>query len=354
MRRRTFLTAAGAIGASSLAGCTGLFETTSAREPPLPDDRPDAVYYPTHTEGMKMVGLAEQGDLACALTYSFPHRFWLISGREREKVEVQSDDSIHLMPIVWDQETGIVPPDANPQTTILQDGERVTQLSPWPMLSQPMGFHFGDNIQLSGDGTYQAEVRVGSPSTKRTGSLADRDTGQTTFSFEFEFSQQTLEEVMFREIPSEQEGSKGAVSPMEMEQIPTVQLPEEASVPGTVRGTATSGDGKFVVTTLDSAARFGGTESETYLAVSPRTPYNRHMLPLMSLSATLDRNGTAVFDDVLQATIDPELNYHYGAVLSDVQSGDTLTITVDAPPQAARHEGYETAFVEMPAMELEL
>jgi len=74
----------------------------------------------------------------------------------------------------------------------------------------------------------------------------------------------------------------------------------------------------------------------------------------MSLSGTLDRNGTAVFDDVVQATIDPELNYHYGAVLSDVQSGDTLTITVDAPPQAARHEGYETAFVEMPPMELEL
>jgi hypothetical protein len=30
-----------------------------------------------------------------------------------------------------------------------------------------------------------------------------------------------------------------------------------------------------------------------------------------------------------------------------VESSDELTITVDPPPQTARHEGYETAFFEM-------
>jgi hypothetical protein len=72
----------------------------------------------------------------------------------------------------------------------------------------------------------------------------------------------------------------------------------------------------------------------------------------MSLSGRLQRNGETVFDDILQTTIDPDLNYHYGAVVSDVQSGDELTVTVDAPPQTARHEGYEMAFFEMSDMEL--
>jgi hypothetical protein len=277
MRRQTFLESTGVVAASSLAGCSGLFETrsVSATEPPLPENRPNAVYYPTHIEGMQMPGMAKQGDLTCALTYSFPHRFWLVTGQEKKKVEIQSDDSAHMMPVVWDQKTKIVPPDANPQITITQDGEQITQLSPWPMLSQLMGFHFGDNVQLPGDGTYRAEVRVGNPSTKRTGSLAEGEYGPATFSFEFDFSQQKLEEVMYEDIPSEKEGTKGAVSPMDMEKLPTTTVPKKGALPGTVRGEATSGDATFIVTTLDDASRFGSTESETYLAVSPRTPYNR-------------------------------------------------------------------------------
>ena len=356
MHRREFLVATAVIGVGSLSGCIGVFETQSAssNEPPLPENRPNAVYYPTHIEGMQMPGMAKRGDLTCALTYSFPHRFWLVTGQDKKKVKIQSDDSMHVMPVVWDRKTKIVPPDLNPQITITQDGEQITQLSPWPMLSQPMGFHFGDNVKLPGDGTYQAEVRVGEPSTKRTGTLGDSDSGQTTFSFEFEFSQQKLEEVMFRDLESEKEGTKGAVKPMDMEMVPTKQVPKKNSLQGTVRGTATSGDAKFVVTTLDDATRFGGKESETYLAVSPRTPYNRYMLPMMSVSGTLKRNNESIFDGILQSTIDSDLNYHYGTIVSDVQSGDELVITVDAPPQTARHEGYETAFVQMPEMSLTL
>lgn len=55
----------------------------------------------------------------------------------------------------------------------------------------------------------------------------------------------------------------------------------------------------------------GPSDTWQYL---PRTPYNQYTLPLMSLSGTLQRNGEPVFDDILRATIDSELNYHYGAV----------------------------------------
>jgi len=355
MRRRNFLAATGFLGAGALSGCTGLPGSDgSSSAPPLVENRPDAVYYPTQYEGMGMSETKSQSSLRCVLTYTFPHRFWLVTGRNTEMVETSPDDSVHMMPVVWNQEAEMVPPDANPRITVTQDGEQVAQLSPWTMISQPMGFHFGDNVQLQGDSTYEMEVRVGEPTTKRTGELAENNRGVVTFSFDVEFSEQSLEGIPYTDVPSEQEGTEGSVSPMEMNTIPTRRVPSEEALPGTVRGTGASGDAVFVVTTIDDAPRFGGTESEKYLAVSPRTPYNRYMLPSMSLSGTLERNGTVVFDDILQSAIDPELSYHYGAVVSDVRSGDELTVTVDAPPQVARHEGYETAFLGMPGMSLTL
>jgi hypothetical protein len=65
----------------------------------------------------------------------------------------------------------------------------------------------------------------------------------------------------------------------------------------------------------------------------------------MALSGTLQRGEKSVFDGELKRTLDPNLNYHYGATIESVRSGDKLTISIDTPPQVARHEGYETAFL---------
>jgi hypothetical protein len=268
-------------------------------------------------------------------------------------VPAQDDDAVHLMPVVWDEATGIVPPDVNPQVTISQDGTTVSELSPWPMLSQPMGFHFGDNVGLDGEGTYQVEISIGEASSRRTGSLADTE-GGASFGFEFEFAQSTLDDIMVRQVPDEQQGTAGAVDPMSMEMVPSTQVPAESDLPGDVRGSGTSGDGAFVVTVLEGATGYGGDASQQYLAVSARTPYNRYPLTHMSLSATLERGGETVYDDALATTIDPDLHAHYGTVVDGVESGDALTITIDAPPQTARHEGYETAFFEMPPLSMTL
>jgi hypothetical protein len=346
MRRRRLLATLGSATLGGLAGCAGLFESDPQRAPPLVSDRPDAVYVPTHVEGMQMAGTQSAEGYTCALTYTYPHRFWLVTGTRREQVEIQESDSVHLMPVVWDAETGIVPPDINPQVSVTQNGESVTDLSPWPMLSQPMGFHFGDNVQLGSDGTYQVEVRIGSPSTRRTGSMAD-NRGQATFSFEFDFQRSTLEDIPYRDIPGDMEGTTDAVEPMDMEMLSSTRVPEEDSLPGTVLGTATSGDAQFVVTTLSDATPFGGDDDRVYLAVSPRTPHNRYMLPLMSLSGTVTDGDEPVYDGVLRSTIDPDLGSHYGAVVPPVEASAELTVSVDSPPQMARHEGYETAFFEM-------
>ncbi|MFB6170390.1 MAG: hypothetical protein ABEJ06_04500 [Haloarculaceae archaeon] len=352
MRRREALAALGGTVAGALAGCMGFALEESSRAPPLPEDRPDAVYLPTHYEGMEMADMGSDGAYRCALTYTYPHRFWLVTGDRREKVDIANDDTMHLMPIVWHAETGIVPPDVNPKLRIQRDGESVASLSPWPMLSQPMGFHFGDNVALPAEDTYQVAVSVGEGSSRRTGSLADA--GSADFELSLEYDRSTLEEIMYRDIPADREGTKGAVEPMEMDALPSSQVPAPADLPGSVRGTATSGDARFAVTTLDDATPFGGSEEETYLAVSPRTPYNRYPVPLLSLSGTLARGDETVFDGFLRPTIDPDLRSHYGAVVPGVESGDELTITVDAPSQTARHEGYETAFLDMPATTLDL
>lgn len=347
--RRRFLAGVGAAGFGGLAGCMGFqLQSSNGREPSLAENRPDAVYYPTHTEGMEMVGMGGDGDYICMLSYTWPHRFWTVTGRETNRVTIQDGDSTHLMATVWHADAGLVTPDVNPKLTVRQTGDRVTSLNPWPMLSQPMGFHFGDNVQLPGDGEYQVEVSVGEPSAHRTGSLADA--GAATFEFTLEFEQSKLEELRFTDVPDAREGTRGAVPRMEMNTemgMPKTKAPEASAFPGDLRGSGTAGDAEFVVAGLDDVARFDGNEGESYLAVSPRTPYNRYVLPLMSLSATVTRGDKTVYDDVLRATLDADLNAHYGAVVSGIESGDEVTVTVDAPPQLSRHEGYERAFVEM-------
>lgn len=349
MHRREFLTATTALTGTAAAGCTGLFETRPAGEPPVVEDRPDAVYIPTHVEGMEMSGMVEAGEYTVALSYSYPHRFWLVTGRETERVSVQDDDSIHLMMSAWDTETGVVLPTASHTIELTRDGDLVDERSLWPMLSQSMGYHFGDNVALTGDGTYTATVRIDPIDARRTGAFADRFDETVTAEIEFPYSQETRDDITV-EMLEDRQGEEGAVEPMEMEMLPVAEAPPSDALPGEVLGEATSGDARFVSTVVRDADRFG-VEGESYLAVSPRTPYNRFPLPFTTLSATLTRDGDAVFEGALRATVDPELGYHYGAGIEGIESGDTLTIAVESPPQVARHEGYETAFLEMPDVE---
>jgi hypothetical protein len=345
MDRRTFLRVGGAVcGTTALAGCLGgLLEPVG--EPPIVEDRPDAVYYPTHVEGMQMAGMQNGESYNVALSYTFPHRFWLVTGDDRRKVEVRDEDSLHLMATVWDPKTGIALPTANLSVEVRQDGETVAEKSMWPMVSQNMGFHFGDNVALEGDGSYEVETRIGAMDTRRTGSFQGQFTEPVTASFDLEFDQSSLEDVMFQRFEDRQ-GEPGAIEPMEMEMMPIAQLPQREELPGTVLGQATSGDGTFVATVLENPPE-GIEASGSYLAVSARTPYNRYPLPFMSVSASLVRDGETVFDGECTPTLDSDLDYHYGAVVDSVRPDDDLTLGFGTPPQIARHEGYETAFLEM-------
>jgi hypothetical protein len=358
MDRRSFLrTGLGLAGVTASAGClSSLFETRSALAPPLVEDRPSAVYYPTHKEGMKMVGTKSVKGYTVALMYSYPHRFWLMNSDRRNKVPIKADDSVHLMGIVWDTDTKTVLPVGDPPVEITADGEHVRSKPLWSMLSQNMGYHFGDNIELPGNGTYSVKLQFGSVNNRLSGKFHNKFDESASATFEFDFNRKELQEIRFKLLPKK-EGKTGALDPMQMMHVPIQQLSRPDELPGRHIGTATSGDGDFVVMSVDQPPKGIKTKANgSYLAVSARTPYNRYPLPSMALSATLKRNGSTVLDKPkpLIATLDPDIGYHYGATFPrhSLKSGDTLRLTVGVPPRVARHEGYETAFIDMAPMEL--
>jgi hypothetical protein len=352
MQRRTFLrTSAGALataGAGGLAGCAGLLETRSANAPPVLEDRPNAVYYPTHVEGMEQGSMGQSGDYAAMVMYSYPHRFWNVNGTTVEKTPIQDGDDAHVMVALWDPETRQVLPDAGVDIEILADGDTVSQETIYPMLSQPMGFHYGANFDL-GDvdaATLTVEVSVGgvtASSVRTTGSFDGRFEEQTTIPLELKYSEATKQNISYERTP-DRAGDRTAQEPMTSD-MPLGRAPAVADLPGRVLGdpandTPKSGDAVFATTVVD-ADRFDGR----YLAISPRTPYNHYVIPRIGIDATVERDGETVFDDSLERVLDPELGYHYGRAV-DVQADDQVTLSVTTPAQVARHEGYETAFLE--------
>jgi hypothetical protein len=342
MDRRSFLRTAAATGTLTLPGCSGLLETRAVGVPPVPENRPDGVYVPSHVEGMDMAGMARRGDYAVGLLYSYPHRFWTVTGEDVSLTKIQDDDAVHLMASVWDTETKTVLPETGLSVAIYRDDSLVSQEAIYPMLSQPMGFHYGANFGLDGDGVYTVELSVGAVSTRRTGAFADRFTDPATAEIRFDYSEAAKNEIAFDRM-GDRTATRGAVDPMTMENLPDSFAPPEDDLPGRVVGAPTSDDARFVVTALDSPPA-GVAGEGRYVAVSPRTRYNRMVLPAMGLSGTLERGDDVVYDGPFERTLDPDLGYHYGAVVEDVQAGDDLTLSVTVQPQTARHEGYETAF----------
>ena len=242
--RRAFLGSVAGGGLVGTAGCLGTlgFSRQSAwRDPPLVEDRPEAVYVPAVTEGMRMYGRTTAGRYGVALMYSYPHRFWTLSGRERTKTVVEADDDIHLMVSLWDTETErVLPLDTGVAIEIRQGGEVVTQEVAYPMLSQTMGLHYGSNYVLDGEGAYEARVRIGGVSLRRTGGYAGAFESPETATLGFEFDTDELHEVSISR--PENAGERGAVAPMEMGGVPVGRAPAVASLPGRHLGREVAGD----------------------------------------------------------------------------------------------------------------
>jgi hypothetical protein len=178
MQRRDYVRACLGAGAVGVAGCSDLIRTREVTStPPILENRPDRVYYPTHVDGMAMVDMAktDDGEYAFALMYTYPHRFWRVDATTTQPEEanlhdVDGSNDIHLMAVVWDPQTGRVLPDTGMSVDIARDGESLDEQVIYPMLSARMGFHYGANFKLDGEGTYDvtmsaARTSVGPAST---------------------------------------------------------------------------------------------------------------------------------------------------------------------------------------------
>lgn len=408
MNRRTVLATLGATSITPIAGCAGVLDEEGddsdpadgndtepedgaeidGPELPLVEDPPEAVYIPTHREGMVMPDPIAVGELMVGPMITYPHPFWLVSGDSAELVEVTESDAIHLMATIWDPETGtVIPTDEGLSIEVRKDGEVIDSRAPWTMLSQTMGAHFGDNVPLDGQGTYEVEVTVPAIETRKTGDLDGRFDSSHKATFEFTFDSELMETIvdMIMWVDEEHWGSTGAIDPGHDDHddghehngdghdhgedghdqhgddrddghhhtsVPFSALPMSDHLPGTYQDTAISGDADFVVSVVGESGRF--TDEVPYLLISPRTPYNRVPLPDMAISVEIVRDGESVIQTSLVETLDHEAGHHYGATLPELQPGDELTIVVDTPPQTARHQGYETAFVNMSPMVITL
>ncbi|WP_408958700.1 hypothetical protein [Natrinema sp. 74] len=405
MKRRTLLRRTTALSSAiALAGCAAPSGERNETEndddeagsggtvtgtPAIPrvENPPQAVYLPGHHKSMRVLEPVDAGDYRLAPMLTYPHPFWLVTGAERQPVEPAAGRGVHLMCTVWDPETDTVLPTSSPRVTLERaaGGARVTSRSLWPMLSQEMGLHFGDNVVLPADGTYTAEIELPPIRTRRTGSLAGRFAERATATFEFTYDAAFREAVVegIDLLERERWGKRGALEPMlgregraggdgpDGDGNPTAGIPYsalppaedypgtqlvESSVPtgvnsGSTDGLPTSGDATFVVTLLEPGSRRADAD-DRYLLVAPRTPYNRVPLPNTSLRAVVSRDGTTMANRGLEATLDGDLGFHYGLALADVRAGDSVRIVVESPPQTARHQGYETAFFEMEPLEL--
>jgi len=365
MNRRTLLKSGAAISGAVLAGCLDTFETESVwQSVPVVEDRPDAVYMPAGVEEMATYGIQHSGDYAFALHYTFPHRFYNVTSSGMDRVDVQESDAMHLMVTVWDRETGTVLP-TELQLDLYSEGTLQTSLRPWAMISQRMGFHYGDNIQLDTEGGYTAEIQAAPIEARPVGELEGLFQNGTTVEIDFEYAVDDIYDLSFEEFDEDERGRRDAVPLMQHDdhgdhdghdeheghdmQMPVSTVPAPESLPGRLLGTKTSGDADIAVSLIESNSRF---HEQPYLLVSPRTPYNRIPLPEMSITATGYRDGEAVFsDEPLSAALDHGVDYHYGLAADSLDTIEGVRLDVTSDPRVSRHDGYETAFRDMESVE---
>ena len=75
--------------------------------------------------------------------------------------------SFHLMVMLNDAHTGVPLPYASVWATISKAGKVVYDERQWPMISEYMGPHYGNDVSLPGAGTYQLSLLVSPPVSAR-------------------------------------------------------------------------------------------------------------------------------------------------------------------------------------------
>ncbi len=93
--------------------------------------------------------------------------FVIFNGTHEQMVKPPKHVSFHLMVNLNDARTGVAIPYASVWATITRQGRIVYDERQWPMISEYMGPHYGNNVALPGPGTYRLSLLVSPPVSAR-------------------------------------------------------------------------------------------------------------------------------------------------------------------------------------------
>jgi hypothetical protein len=93
--------------------------------------------------------------------------FVIFNGTHEQTVKPPKDTSFHLMVMLNDAHTNVAIPYAGVWATIRKSGKVVYDERQWPMLSEYMGPHYGNNVSLPGAGHYQLSLLISPPVSAR-------------------------------------------------------------------------------------------------------------------------------------------------------------------------------------------
>jgi uncharacterized protein involved in high-affinity Fe2+ transport len=93
--------------------------------------------------------------------------FDIYNGTSMQEVKPPKNVSFHLMVLLNDAQTGVVIPYASVWATITEGSKTDLDESLWPMISRYMGPHYGNDVVLSGPGTYHLSLLISPPVSAR-------------------------------------------------------------------------------------------------------------------------------------------------------------------------------------------
>jgi len=93
--------------------------------------------------------------------------FVVFNGTKERMVKPPKDVSFHLMVELTDAHTNYPIPYAGVWATIRKAGKIVFDERQWPMISEYIGPHYGNNVTLPGAGTYRLSLLVSPPVAAR-------------------------------------------------------------------------------------------------------------------------------------------------------------------------------------------
>jgi hypothetical protein len=113
------------------------------------------------------LGTAEWEHMKILATAMTPVPFVVFNGTEEQTLTPPTGSSFHLMVNLDDARTGVPIPYATVWARISRGGKLVYNERQYPMISEYMGPHYGDNVVLPGAGRYQLNVLVTPPIAAR-------------------------------------------------------------------------------------------------------------------------------------------------------------------------------------------